>query len=130
MLDRIEKKLASSGVSGVRLDGSVPQKHRAGIVHEFQTNTDCRLIMMTNAGSTGLNLQSANTIVNVDLPWNRPFWNSGSRTRHRMGQKNPVHVYKLVSEGTIEERLLETLAQSKILPMPHWTSILKSVRWK
>ncbi len=115
MLDRIEKKLALIGCEWVRLDGSVPQKHRAGIVHEFQTNPDCRLIMMTNAGSTGLNLQSANTIVNVDLPWNPAVLEQRIARAHRMGQKNPVHVYKLVSEGTIEERLLETLASKQDL---------------
>jgi superfamily II DNA/RNA helicase len=99
----------------VRLDGSVPQKLRAGIVHEFQTNPDCRLILMTNAGSTGLNLQSANTIVNVDLPWNPAVLEQRIGRAHRMGQQNPVHVYKLVTEGTIEERLLETLASKQDL---------------
>jgi hypothetical protein len=115
MLDRIEMKLEQIGCHWVRLDGQVPQKQRAGIVNEFQTNPDCRLILMTNAGSTGLNLQSANTIVNVDLPWNPAVLEQRIARAHRMGQKNPVHVYKLVTEGTIEERLLETLATKQDL---------------
>ncbi len=75
---------------------------------------------MTNAGSTGLNLQSANTVINVDLPWNPAVLEQRIARAHRMGQKNPVHVYKLVTVGpgnheTIEERLLETLASKQEL---------------
>ncbi len=70
---------------------------------------------MTNAGSTGLNLQSANTIANVDLPWNPAVLEQRIGRAHRMGQEKPVHVYKLVTEETIEERLLETLASKQDL---------------
>jgi superfamily II DNA/RNA helicase len=71
---------------------------------------------MTNAGSTGLNLQSANTVINVDLPWNPAVLEQRIARAHRMGQKNPVHVYKLVTAGgTIEERLLTTLASKQDL---------------
>lgn len=115
MLDRIELKLDSIGCDYVRLDGSVPQKQRAAIVSKFQNDPNCRLILMTNAGSTGLNLQSANTVINVDLPWNPAVLEQRIARAHRMGQKNPVHVYKLVTEDTIEERLLETLASKQDL---------------
>ncbi len=115
MLDRIELKLDSIGCDYVRLDGSVPQKQRAAIVSKFQNDPNCRLILMTNAGSTGLNLQSANTVINVDLPWNPAVLEQRIARAHRMGQKNPVHVYKLVTENTIEERLLETLASKQDL---------------
>ena len=115
MLDRIEKRLDLIGCDYVRLDGQVPQKKRASIVHTFQNNPECRVILMTNAGSTGLNLQSANTVINVDLPWNPAVLEQRIARAHRMGQKNPVHVYKLVTLGTIEERLLETLASKQDL---------------
>ncbi len=115
MLDRIELKLNALGCDFVRLDGQVPQKKRPAIVSRFQQDPACRLIMMTNAGSTGLNLQSANTIINVDLPWNPAILEQRIARAHRMGQKNPVHVYKLVTEETIEERLLETLASKQQL---------------
>src|SRR5205823_4571015 len=68
MLDLIEPLLKDWRF--VRLDGSVPQKRREMLVHEFQTDPDCRVFLTTNAGSTGLNLQAANTVTNVDLPWN------------------------------------------------------------
>ena len=70
MLDLIEPLLRKRKLEFVRLDGSVPQKKRQELVHEFQTKPDCRLFLTTNAGSTGLNLQAANTVINVDLPWN------------------------------------------------------------
>ena len=66
-------------------------------------------------GSTGLNLQSATTVINVDLPWNPAVLEQRIGRAHRMGQKNPVHVYKLVTADTIEERLLDTLANKQDL---------------
>jgi hypothetical protein len=116
MLDRIERRLDDLGSDYVRLDGQVPQKKRAGLVARFQDDPSCRVICMTNAGATGLNLQSANTVVNVDLPWNPAVLEQRIARAYRMGQKNPVHVYKLVTVGdTIEERLLTTLASKQDL---------------
>ncbi len=116
MLDRIERRLDDLGGDYVRLDGQVPQKKRAALVERFQSDPDCRVINMTNAGSTGLNLQAANTVINVDLPWNPAVLEQRIARAYRMGQKNPVHVYKLVTTGdTIEERLLDTLASKQDL---------------
>lgn len=115
MLDRIERRLDQFGCDYVRLDGQVPQKKRPAIVERFQTDPECRVILMTNAGSTGLNLQSANTVINVDLPWNPAVLEQRIARAHRMGQKNPVHVYKLVTTDTIEERLLDVLASKQDL---------------
>ncbi len=115
MLDRIQTRLDSLQSDYVRLDGQVPQKKRAAIIHRFQTDPQCRAILMTNAGSTGLNLQSANTVINVDLPWNPAVLEQRIARAHRMGQMNPVHVYKLVTTGTIEEKLLDTLASKQDL---------------
>ncbi len=117
MLDMIEPLMKKHGIRFVRLEGSVPQKKRQQIVHEFQNDPTCRCIMMTNAGSTGLNLQSANTVINVELPWNPAILEQRIARAHRMGQKNPVHVYLLVTENTIEERMLETLAAKHDLAM-------------
>jgi hypothetical protein len=115
MLNRIEQRLDGLEATYVRLDGSVPQKLRPGIVSRFQEDPDCRAILMTNAGSTGLNLQSANTVINVDLPWNPAVLEQRIARAHRMGQDQPVMVYKLVTEETLEERLLETLAAKQNL---------------
>jgi SNF2-related domain/Helicase conserved C-terminal domain len=116
MLDRIERRLDDLGADYVRLDGQVPQKKRGEIVAKFQNDPECRVILMTNAGSTGLNLQAANTVINVDLPWNPAVLEQRIARAYRMGQKNPVHIYKFVTCGdTIEEKLLTTLASKQDL---------------
>ena len=117
MLDLIEPLLEAVEMDFVRLDGQVPQKKRAAIVNSFQTDPECRVILMSNAGSTGLNLQAANTVINVDLPWNPAVLEQRIARAHRMGQKNPVHVYLLVTEDTIEEKLLDTLAMKQDLAL-------------
>ncbi|EKK00477.1 helicase, Snf2 family protein [Rhodopirellula baltica SH28] len=119
MLTRVENRLDQIGCDYVRLDGQVPQKKRAAIVSRFQNDPECRVINMTNAGSTGLNLQAANTVINVDLPWNPAVLEQRIARAYRMGQENPVHVYKLVTTSeptpTIEEGLLTTLASKQDL---------------
>ncbi len=130
MLDLIEERLGrrcrSRGrrrsskreledVTWVRLDGKVPQKKRQQLVRRFQTDPGVRVFLTTNAGATGLNLQAANTIVNVDLPWNPAVLEQRIGRAHRMGQRRPVQVYLLVTEQTIEENLLSTLSAKQDL---------------
>ena len=117
MLDLIEPLIQKHKVDYVRLDGSVPQKKRQGLMNQFQNNPDCKLFITTNAGATGLNLQAANTILNVDLPWNPAILEQRIARAHRMGQKRPVQIYLMVSEGTIEEKLLGTLAAKQDLAL-------------
>ncbi len=113
MLDLVEPLLKKRKLAFVRLDGSVPQKRRQELVHEFQTNPNCRFFITTNAGSTGLNLQAANTVINVDLPWNPAVLEQRIARAHRMGQTQAVQVFILVTENTIEESLLATLSSKK-----------------
>ncbi len=110
MLDITEPLLQERDIPYVRLDGSVPQKKRQQLVHTFQKDKNCKLFVTTNAGSTGLNLQAANTVINVDLPWNPAILDQRIGRAHRMGQKRPVQVFVLVTEQTIEENLLATLS--------------------
>ncbi len=115
MLNLIEPLLNKRELNYVRLDGSVPQKKRQGLVHQFQNDPDCRLFITTNAGSTGLNLQAANTVINVDLPWNPAVLEQRIGRAHRMGQKRPVQIFLLVTEETLEESLLGTLSAKQAL---------------
>jgi SNF2 family DNA or RNA helicase len=110
MLDAIEPLLAKRGLGFARLDGKVPQKRRQSLVESFHADPRCRLLLTTNAGATGLNLQCADTVLNVDLPWNPAVLEQRIGRAHRMGQKSKVQVYLLVTEGTIEESLLSTLS--------------------
>ncbi len=117
MLTEVEQLLRKHKRKFVRLDGSVPQSKRQGLVHEFQNQPECQLFLTTNAGSTGLNLQAANTIINVDLPWNPAVLEQRIARAHRMGQTQPVQVYVLITENTIEENLLQTLADKRDLAL-------------
>jgi SNF2 family DNA or RNA helicase len=117
MLDLIQPLLTKRSLEFVRLDGKVPQKKRQELIHRFQKDPSCRLFLTTNAGSTGLNLQAANTVINVDLPWNPAVLEQRIARAHRMGQKRPIDVYILMTEGTIEESLLATLAAKKDLAL-------------
>ena len=118
MLDLVEPHLENGGKKKyVRLDGTVPQKKRQMLVNEFRKNPDCRFFLTTNAGATGLNLQAANTVVNVDLPWNPAVLEQRIGRAHRMGQKRPVQVFVLITEGTIEETLLNKLAAKSELSL-------------
>ncbi|HSG70834.1 MAG TPA: DEAD/DEAH box helicase, partial [Planctomycetaceae bacterium] len=117
MLNLIEPILKKRKLDYVRLDGSVPQKKRQQLVGRFQNEPACRLFLTTNAGATGLNLQAADTIINVDLPWNPAILEQRIARAHRMGQKNPVQIYLLVTEQTLEERLLATLSSKNDLSL-------------
>ena len=110
MLNLIEPLLEARNMQFVRLDGSVPQKKRQELIHRFQNDPDCTLFITTNAGATGLNLQAANTVINVDLPWNPAVLEQRISRAHRMGQKQPVQVFLLVTTDTLEENLLTTLS--------------------
>ncbi|KON27037.1 helicase [miscellaneous Crenarchaeota group archaeon SMTZ-80] len=110
MLNLIEPLLGKRNLDYIRLDGSVPQKKRQGLMHQFQNDSNCKLFITTNAGSTGLNLQAANTVINVDLPWNPAVLEQRISRAHRMGQKRSVQVFLLVTENTLEESLLGTLS--------------------
>ncbi len=110
MLSLIEPLLEKRKAGYVRLDGSIPQKKRQGLIHQFQKESDCKLFIATNAGATGLNLQAANTVINVDLPWNPAVLEQRISRVHRMGQKRPVQAFLLVTEETLEEKLLSTLS--------------------
>jgi SNF2 family DNA or RNA helicase len=110
MLDLIERRLGRQGIRWVRLDGSVPQGRRQSLVDAFCADGTFSLFLTTNAGATGLNLQAADTVVNVDLPWNPAVLEQRISRVHRMGQTRPVHVFVLVTEDTIEEHLLATLS--------------------
>jgi hypothetical protein len=117
MLNLIEPLLTKRKLNYVRLDGSIPQQKRHGLIYKFQKDRDCKLFIATNAGATGLNLQAANTVVNIDLPWNPAVLEQRISRVHRMGQKRPVQVFLLITEETLEEKLLGTLSAKHDLAM-------------
>ena len=73
------------------------------------TTRTCRVFLSTDAGGTGLNLQAADTVINLEVPWNPAVLEQRIARVHRMGQHRPVQVFNLVTRDSIEERVLRTL---------------------
>src|SRR6266568_3106763 len=95
--------------------GSVPQKRRRAEINVFKSDPACRVFLSTDSGAAGLNLQNASVVINCDLPWNPAKLEQRIARPWRKHQTRPVTVVNLVSENTIEHRMLETLAQKQAL---------------
>ena len=85
--DRAAAEKAQAGFRAARRQRAAEETSRAWSI-DFRTDPDCKLFLTTNAGSTGLNLQAANTVINVDLPWNPAVLEQRIARAHRMGQRN------------------------------------------
>jgi superfamily II DNA or RNA helicase len=105
----IAGELDAAGIAYEYLHGGIPSKDRKALFDNFNQSSDCRVFLSTDAGSTGLNLQAASLIINMDIPWNPAILEQRIARIHRMGQKNSVSVINFVSTGTIEHRMLEVL---------------------
>jgi len=95
--------------------GSVPQKRRREEIRRFKDDPRCRLFLSTDSGGLGLNLQAANVVINLDLPWNPARLEQRIARAWRKHQTRAVNVINLVSEGTIEHRMLPLLAAKQAL---------------
>ncbi len=113
--DIVIRRLESRGIGYVSFHGGVPSEKRPALVERFREDPDCRVFLSTDAGATGLNLQHASTLVNMDLPWNPALLEQRIGRIHRMGQKHPVQIVNFVSKGTIEEGMLSVLAFKRSL---------------
>lgn len=91
------------------LCGNVPSKQRGELVQNFTTKPESRVFISTDAGSTGLNLQVASTLINLDLPWNPAILEQRIARIYRLGQQNPVQILNLVSRGSIESGMINKL---------------------
>ncbi len=95
--------------------GSVPQQKRLEDIKKFKKDPSCRLFLTTDSGSTGLNLQCANVVINLDLPWNPAKLEQRIARAWRKNQTKAVQVINFVCENSIEHRMLSTLAQKQTL---------------
>jgi superfamily II DNA or RNA helicase len=105
----VAKELDKLNIKYEYLHGGVPSLKRKQLFDNFNTDEDTRIFLSTDAGSTGLNLQSASLIINMDIPWNPAVLEQRIGRIHRFGQKNKVTVLNFVSRGTIEHRMLDVL---------------------
>lgn len=113
--DIIIRRLEARGLGYVSFHGRVPSDKRPALVERFRDDPACRVFLSTDAGSTGLNLQHASTLVNMDLPWNPAVLEQRIARIHRIGQAQPVRVINFVAKGTIEEGMLSVLAFKRSL---------------
>jgi len=95
--------------------GAVPQARRRMEINLFKNDPTCRVFLSTDSGATGLNLQVASVVINCDLPWNPAKYEQRIARAWRKHQTRPVTVINLISEDTIEHRMLATLAGKQAL---------------
>ena len=105
----IAKELEAKGIGFEYLHGGVPSEKRKNLVDNFQNEPSSRVFLSTDAGSTGLNLQAAATIINIDLPWNPAVLEQRIGRIYRLGQQNNIQVINLVAPHSIEESMVGKL---------------------
>jgi SNF2 family DNA or RNA helicase len=115
MLRKAAEVLDRLQIGYTTLHGGVPGKDRRSLLERFREDPTCRVFLSTDAGGTGLNLQAADTVINLDLPWNPAVLEQRVARVHRMGQHRPVQVIHLVTRDTIEERVLKTMELKRSL---------------
>lgn len=113
MLELVRDWCREEGMGFAWHTGSVPQQSRRALINAFKTDPDCRVFLSTDSGATGLNLQVATVVVNCDLPWNPARLEQRIARAWRKHQTGHVTVINLISEHTIEHRMLDTLAMKR-----------------
>ena len=106
-LKEIEKELADMGIEYFYIDGNVKSKERVDICNKFNAGERQVVLISLKAGGTGLNLVGADVVIHYDPWWNIAVENQASDRAYRIGQKKSVQVIKLVTEGTIEEKIIK-----------------------
>ncbi|MFT6268061.1 MAG: superfamily II DNA or RNA helicase [Alphaproteobacteria bacterium] len=105
-LQLIKKHIEAKGFSYQYLDGSTPQKDRQKRVNAFQNGEGDIFLISLKAGGSGLNLTAADYVIHMDPWWNPAVEDQASDRAHRMGQKRPVTIYRLITQNTIEEKIV------------------------
>lgn len=112
MLDKTKEEMDKIGLSSYMMTGSTPSNDRQEMTRAFNNGSKDAFLISLKAGGVGLNLTGADTVILIDLWWNPAVENQAISRAHRIGQKQNVEVYRLITRGTIEEKILE-LQESK-----------------
>lgn len=116
MLDIIERFFREWQYTSLRLDGNTQAALRQDLVRQFNSSPDIQCFLIsTRAGGTGLNLTGADTVIFYDHDWNPANDSQAQDRAYRIGQTKPVTVYRLISQGTIEEKILQRQALKQTL---------------
>ncbi|KAI0205305.1 SNF2 family N-terminal domain-containing protein [Astrocystis sublimbata] len=114
MIDLMEEYLTYRNYKYCRLDGSTKLEDRRDTVHDFQTRPEIFVFLLsTRAGGLGINLTSADTVIFYDSDWNPTIDSQAMDRAHRLGQTKQVTVYRLITRGTIEERIRKRAMQKE-----------------
>ena len=109
----VAMELESMGIKYEYLHGGIPAIERKDLISNFKNDPESRVFLSTDAGSVGLNLQSASVLINMDCPWNPAVLEQRIGRIHRLGQQKPVTIINFISRGTIEERMLQVISFKK-----------------
>ncbi len=115
MLELVRVFAVDAGIEFAWHTGTVPLPRRREEIRRFREDPDCRLFLSSESGGVGLNLQSADTVINMDLPWNPARLEQRIARAWRKHQQRPVRIFNLVSEATIEHRMLWLLDAKRTL---------------
>lgn len=116
VLKNISKRLTENKIQHFYLDGSTNAGKRLELVEEFNNNDETKVFLISlKAGGTGLNLTSADIVIHFDPWWNPAVEDQATDRAHRIGQENVVQVFKLISEGTVEDKILSLQEKKKQL---------------
>jgi E1A-binding protein p400 len=116
MLDILEVFMNLYGYTYMRLDGSTQPEERQTLMQRFNTNPKIFIfILSTRSGGVGINLVGADTVIFYDSDWNPAMDQQAQDRCHRIGQTREVHIYRLISESTIEENILKKANQKRAL---------------
>ncbi|OLN88164.1 Helicase-like transcription factor [Colletotrichum chlorophyti] len=115
-LNIIQNQIAEAGYRYARIDGSMPASKRDAAIHALDHDPDTRVLLASLAVcSVGLNLVSADTVILADSWWAPAIEDQAVDRVHRLGQKRPTTVWRLVMEGTVEERVLDIQHEKRTL---------------
>lgn len=114
-LKLLEASLKRKKISYQYLDGSTSTKNRQIAIDKFQGGEGDVFLISLKAGGVGLNLTAADYVIHMDPWWNPAVEDQASDRAHRIGQKRPVTIYRLVTEGTIEEKIVQLHGQKRDL---------------
>jgi SNF2 family DNA or RNA helicase len=115
MLGLIRRELGYQGLPHFYLDGSTPASERVALCNRFNEGERDLFLISLKAGGTGLNLTGADTVILYDLWWNPAVEQQAADRAHRIGQKNVVQVIRLITQGTVEDKMYELQQKKKNL---------------
>ncbi|MCB1929687.1 MAG: SWIM zinc finger family protein [Rhodocyclaceae bacterium] len=115
MTELAERRLRAIGLGCVRLHGGVPSARRGELIDRFRDDDSVQVFISTDAGGSGLNLQNASVMVNLDVPWNPAVLEQRIARVHRLGQKTRVQSVLMVAADSYEQRVLALVGNKREL---------------